>query len=475
MASMMIANQQETRQWAHEEFGHAQLGDARRTVRLVRIAAEAARHPGGRVLEVFRRPAERQGAYDFLANPHIRENDILDAMAVATAGRCEGQPFVFVVVDGTSLRLTDRKRAKDFGAVGTMTQGARGIKVIHSYAVSSEGVPLGIVDQQWWNRVAQKKRNDCRRRTVEEKETRYWLRTIESSNERSSGANTRLWFQVDREGDRYATLKALHHTGQWFTVRSTYGSRFVQQGRRKECLAEVLEKAQSRGTYRLSVPSRDNRAGRIAKLCIRTASMVLGMFERPTRERFQLPVNVIDVHEMGTPPHGEEPIHWRLLTNHSIDTDEDVTLVLYGYTQRWRIEDLNRTWKSGAFRVEDTQLRSTQRVIKWAMIMVAAAARIKRIKHLARTDPSQPASVEFTPHEITATLLMKRKYKKQTEVIPESMPTIGQFTTWLAELGGYTGKSSGGPPGSVTIKRGLDFILPIAAALAAIAEQQTMR
>src|SRR5690348_13902849 len=104
---MIIASRQETQEWAHEEFGHAQLGDARRTLRLVRMAAEAARCPGGTALDVFRSHADRQGAYDFLANPHIRESDILDAMATATASRCEEQPFVFVVVDGTSLCLTD--------------------------------------------------------------------------------------------------------------------------------------------------------------------------------------------------------------------------------------------------------------------------------------------------------------------------------------------------------------------------------
>ncbi|MBK9264884.1 MAG: IS4 family transposase [Polyangiaceae bacterium] len=310
---------------------------------------------------------------------------------------------------------------------------------------------------------------------VAEKETRHWLRTIEASNERLAASKTRLWFQIDREGDRYATLKSLHDTGQWFTARSTYGSRFVRNGRRKERLAEVLARTPPRGTYRLFVRSRDDRKGRMATLRIHTTSVVLDMFERATRERYLLPVNIVDVHEMGTIPDGEEPIHWRLMTNHSIDTDEDVALVLYGYTQRWRIEDLHKTWKSGACRVEDTQLRSTRRVIKWAMIMAATAARIERIKLLARTDPLQPASIEFGPHEIAATLLMKRKYKKQTETIPESMPTIGQFTIWLAELGGYMGKSSGGPPGSITIQRGLDFILPIAAALAAIEDERKMR
>lgn len=32
--------------------------------------------------------------YDFVANPHIRESDILGPMAIATASGCEGQPFV---------------------------------------------------------------------------------------------------------------------------------------------------------------------------------------------------------------------------------------------------------------------------------------------------------------------------------------------------------------------------------------------
>ena len=29
-------------------------------------------------------------------------------------------------------------------------------------------------------------------------------------------------------------------------------------------------------------------------------------------------------------------------------------------------------------------------------------------------------------------------------------------TRWIAELGGYTGKSSGGPPGATVLRRGLD-------------------
>jgi hypothetical protein len=61
---------------------------------------------------------------------------------------------VHVVIDGTSLRLTDSRRKKDFGAVGSTTNGARGLKVIHAYAVAADGTPVGILNQQWWARQA---------------------------------------------------------------------------------------------------------------------------------------------------------------------------------------------------------------------------------------------------------------------------------------------------------------------------------
>lgn len=49
-----------TREWADEEFGHADLRDARRTARLVRMAASLAEQPGGKVISVFRSNAERE-------------------------------------------------------------------------------------------------------------------------------------------------------------------------------------------------------------------------------------------------------------------------------------------------------------------------------------------------------------------------------------------------------------------------------
>jgi hypothetical protein len=76
------------------------------------------------------------------------------------------------------------------------------------------------------------------------------------------------------------------------------------------------------------------------------------------------------------------------------------------------------------------------------------------------------AAEELTCSEIEALVLLKSRRKKKNEQISEH-PTIAEATLWIAEMGGYTGKSSGGPPGSITIARGLER-LGIAAEIVAL-------
>jgi hypothetical protein len=430
---MRSEGQQATREWAYEEFGHAELGDTRRTDRIVRMVAALAEQPGGKVLDVFRSGAERQAAYDLLANPHVRQEAMLAATEAATVRRCASAPWVHVVVDGTSLRLPDWKRKKDFGAVGSTLNGARGLKVIHAYAVSADGTPIGVLNQQWWTRIAGKKRTDCQDRPLAEKETLHWVRSI----------------------------------GQATRALVLGGSRV---GRRRR-LRDVARKGKLRGTISLDIPERIRRKGRTARLRIRMATVTLDMVEAHSEQRLALPVSVVDVLEVGTTPRGEKPLHWRLLTNAAVASMRDVLAVVDGYTKRWRIEELHRVWKSGALRVEETQLRSASRVIKWAILAVVTAARIERLRVLARTRPDDSALGAFTEHELDALILMKRRHAKRTETIPDKTPTIAQAVRWLADLGGYAGHKSSGRPGAVTLRRGLQYITPVAAALEVLKAQ----
>lgn len=451
-------NRNEARDWARDDFGGAALGDARRTQRVVDMAAAAYANPAGRILQVFRTSAARQGAYDLLVNGACRPEALTEALGASTAERCGGEARVFVSVDGSSLSLIDHHKAKGFGAVGSSQQGASGLKVVTAYAIGDKGVPIGVLDQQWWARKRGRKRHDCHARSLQDKETKHWVRSLETSKSQleQHAPNCRVWFLMDRENDRRHCLQWLRDNDATYVVRSSYNRRLDQS--EPGYILDKLRALAPLHTYELKVTAGPGRTARVARMVVRTTRVRVRLRNKWTKTFEPLEVTVVETREEGTTPAKEQPIMWRLLTNHVVATAQDADDIIDAYATRWRIEEFHKTWKTGACNVEDCQLRSKNAVVKWATIMAAASARIQRLKLLSREQPDLPASAELTKYEIRALIILKRKHKKRTETISDHEPTLGQAVYWLAELGGYTGKSSGGPPGPITIQRGLDYI-----------------
>jgi hypothetical protein len=480
----------EIRSWAREEFGWSSLGDERRTARLVAMASGIAARPAGRVSEVFRSGADRQGAYDFLESPHVKADAVVAGVTGAGARRAAEYPFVFVPLDGTSINVTDLANAKGFGSVGSRERGALGLKAITALAVSPAGVPLGVAALEWWARGPRPTRSRLAR-TVDEKETKHWFAAVDTVTRSfaASAEKTRAWFQVDREGDSQRFLEKLADTGHLFTVRSQSDRRlyvpgavlrptpYTLENRRRRYLRSYLSRREPVTFELLEVPARGGAPSRLTCVSIRAASVTLWLRDKQRSDNRTLAVNAVWVRE-----HGGGPMHrsrsgqsksrqldWLLLTNHPVDTVEEVNQVVFGYTQRWRIEDFHRAWKRGGCNVEDTQLRARDHVIKWATILAAVAVRAERLKHLAREKPTAPATELLSELEIRALKLLKSQQKKKNEIIPDGVPDLETATRWIADLGGYTGKSSGGPPGTVTISRGLQDLRVAVQLLAALA------
>ena len=437
------------------------------------MAARAAESPSGKVSEVFAEGRERPGAYDLLESGLVDPVALAIALGEATARRAGNQAFTLVAVDGSSIALVDRGACKDFGSLGALSDGGRGLKVISALGISPEGVPLGLFSQVWWARTQARKqsskerRRRNRNRKVEEKETRYWLTAIEDACTHAQDTKARLWFQLDREGDNRNILLTLAESGHRFTVRGSWDRLIKATGNDKQYLRRRLEREAPGGQYMLEVSGGPHRTARSACLVVRWACVVLRLRDRRCKSERPLEVTAVWTHEEGTCPAGEKPLDWLLLTNATVHTFEKAQHVIWGYTQRWRIEEFHKTWKTGNCEVEQTQLRSQRAVCVWATLLAAVAIRIERLKLLSRTAPEQPASIELKPHEIRALILLKRQLRKRTEVIPDTMPTIGPATLWIAQLGGYMGKSSGAP-GSITMGRGLDRLWPAAHLLKAL-------
>ena len=476
--------------WARSEFGDLDLGDSRRGELVVRLASGVAKAPGGRVSQVFKEAKTQQAAFDFLERKV--ETSEFDSVAMAMVGavgsctvkRLRGRARVLIVLDGSSVHVVNRGGKKPLGRLGPNKNAGYGVKMINALAVDMTGATVGLVDQQYWLRphepertvargYIKKKSNRCR--PVGEKETRYWIGAIKSCEKRflEHAPNVQRIYVIDREGDNRDLLLALDATGQGFIVRSQWDRLLSEKlafGHRRY-LEHDVSWAPVLGMRLVDVRRGGERIVRKARVEVRACGVTLSMRAKHGRmAATPLRLQVVQALELGTPG-TQDPLHWRMLTNLSVRTLVDANGLLDAYGLRWRVEEFHKSLKTGACNAESTQLRSGPAAIRWITLLSSVAARIEQLKNLSRESPQLPATVAFTEHEVKALLFFKQKYKKRSETIPNEIPTLGQAVRWLADLGGFTGKSSGGPPGVTTIERGFERIRGAAEVFAALAEK----
>lgn len=445
----------DSRSWARNEFGQAELQDERRRTRLVRMATLLAQRPAGAVSDVFEHAADRQGAYDFLSNEAIRSEAILGAAARTSVGRCAGHEFAYVVVDGTTLTLRDPSRTKPLGRVGASNLWARGLKAIDAFAVTSDGVPAGIVDLQFWARPEHREtQSRFKRRRHRSTEMRFWSASVKRATSafEAHAPGVRPWFVMDREADEGALLRQMSASETRFTVRAAQNRVVECRGERRK-LFTVARAVKPIGTRHVHLVRTQRRTARIAKLELRVTKQTLLLpTYRGHDSREPLEIGVVEVREVGS---RRERLNWVLLTNAPITTRADVERVVDSYVARWRVEEFHRTWKSCGCDVERIQLRSAEGIRKWAILLAAVAARTERLRYLSRTQPDAPATLELSENEIIALILAKRRIKNSVEDVPDGIPTIRTATRWIGDLGGYAGHYKGYEPGSLTLSRGL--------------------
>lgn len=458
----------DAREWAQEQFGHAELGDLRRTRRLVRVAAEVVGRPSGIVSRACATSASREGAFRLLESPHVRAADVLEAVFEKTAEDCRGKGTVIVPVDATSLSLEDDGR-KGLGRIAHGRARSRGIHAVTALVLTNDGTPIGIGAQALYVRA-----KGAAQGSKPESEGRHGLDVLESLETRLAGTDARPWFQMDRAFDSNNVLALAAKLGSLITVRSRANRKLDTEA----CLWSTLARAPIRATKTVEVAAGTSpvekrrrvdgkicwtygppRKARVAKVVIRAAEVGLCWPLKDGKRPPLMSINAVLVREKGRSK--EDRIEWLLLTTHPIRTRADILEVVRAYTLRWRIEDFHRAWKDGLCRVEDTQLRSRDAIYKWSTILAAVATRAMRLTHLARETPDALASTEFSDYELEA-IIVQRKPKGFAKSDTPKM-TLAQAIRWIADTAGYTGPWKG-PPGVTIVGRGLYEIEIIARA-----------
>jgi hypothetical protein len=460
--------------WAEEEFGDADLGDERRTRRAVDLAAAMVGHPGGQVTSVLRTSASREAAFRMLRNPAVDHSELARSSHEATVARLTAGESFIVAVDQTGIAVTDEQSSKGFGRAGSNDkERVRGLQAMTALALRRDGTCLGLSGQSWWRR-SDRKSPDWKKdqRPLSHRESFLWHQVIDQTQQRleEAGQTGVAWYQLDRGGDSHHVLTKAQNEGLCLTVRAAYDRALVDDPR---TMKQVVSSSKVLGgVHHYLRPAAAKRAGHRAsrprKLSVRAARVRIRLTDYgPRRTVTAMTLWVVHVREKSPPRRGAR-LEWFLLTTRPVHSKECALEVARAYCLRWRVEEFHKTWKSGACNLETSQLRSPKTLKCWATLQAAVASRIERFKYVSRTSPDTSALEIASRTEIDAAILLTERCKWK---LGDSL-TAEQFVRLVADLGGYTGKSSGGPPGSIVIRRGFEQVETSVRTLQALAARK---
>ena len=326
---------------------------------------------------------------------------------------------------------------------------------------AATGFPLGLSALQLWtrapNRPTIKDRGGYNNLPIEEKESFKWLASAERSQHCLKTGGASLVTHIgDRESDLYEEWATVPDAFNHVLVRVRQDRRLLGQSR---SLYAYLQRQPWKGFTRITLEpdARQQRTVREVTLMIRYTPVNI---QRPEHlQDLDYPPSIqlyaIDAKELGTPT-GEEPIHWRLLTTHPVQSLEQALQILEWYKFRWKVERLFAQLKKTGLDLESTQLESGKAIQRLTVLALSVAVRILQMVE-GRDKPQWSAAVTFTDEQQQCLQRLaptvEGKTKKQQN--PYTMKSLAWATWIIARLGGWKGYQSQRPPGTATLTRGL--------------------
>jgi Transposase DNA-binding/Transposase Tn5 dimerisation domain len=453
-----------TELWASRIAGHATLADERLNTRLELLLSALAAQPSDSLPQACGSSGQAQAAYRFFANERIGPDDLLQPVADAASDICRGLPTILAVQDSSSLNFTTLRTTKGLGPLND-SPNARGLHMHTTLAVRPDGVALGILDQIYWARPetvtsAPQREERC----IEDKESYKWLLGIEAAEaawETLPGdQRPRLIHVMDREGDVHEVMQRVTHSPHYAIIRCAQ-NRSVAGPIDKAFAASEAAPLLATVTIDLPSPHSANASAprpRQVRLNLRKVELTLCPHPQKHPLRQPLTWTLIEACE-AEPAAGSEPLHWRLWTNLSIATLDDLLEALRFYMLRWRVEDFHLTLKSGC-QIEKLELEDAERLIKAAVLYSAVAIRIVALRDLARVEPNTSCAVILTADEWQPLWQRFSKKRLTAQTVP---PTLEQAVRWIGRLGGHLARKRDGMPGVRTLWRGFRDLTLLAA------------
>lgn len=456
------------------EFADADLKDLRRSRRLGKLAAALAKSPAASISAASGGWAETMAAFRLLHCEDFAPGALIAPHARATVERCAGQACVVVSQDTTEFDFTRMKATQGLGPLND--EHRRGFFMHSQYAVSEQGLPLGLLDAAIVLRDDATFRSTATRkqRPIEDKESQRWLDGYQKALALARELpDCEVVSISDREGDIFELYQAwgLADGGPraGWVIRANQDRALlgVVEGEPSKLFA-ALEAAAVLGGTEFEMRARKGtkkvkgstvatfRSARTVRQVVRAMKITPRPPHRKGSKLKEVAFWAILAEETD-PPAGEDPIRWLLLTSKEVTTLEEARRVLNLYLRRWDIEVFHRVLKTGC-RVERIQLKTGQAVINALMIYAVIAWRILYLTHLGRRCPDLPCGCVFEEAEWKSACAVVKRKKDAGE------PSLSEFIGIVGKLGGHLGRKSDGAPGPQSIWQGLTRVRDFACA-----------
>lgn len=451
-------------------FGKAQLGDARRTRRLVKSADLIMHHPGGTLPQKLTQWSDLMGLYRLLAAEQVTHQAVMHSHCQRTlqrAGEC-GE-VVLMLHDSTELDYTQVPALADqLGQIGN--GGGRGYVCHNTLAVTADRQVLGLAHQTLHRRRdVPRGETPMQRRQHPERESLLWpgaCAAMEAATKRAAPAAGCRWIDIaDRGADTFEFLQYLHEHGRRYVIRSARDRRLAGEDhvacdRIHQLLHAYTRDLPTLGEQTIAVPRQQKgkrRAKRDAReatvrIAAGPASIRLPHFVRGYADAASLDLWVVHVREVD-PPAGIEPLEWVLLSNVRAETIEQASERIEWYRCRPIIEELHKGMKTGCG-VESMQFEHADRLEPAIALLSVVSAVLLQLRQLARPPQAQTTPATSIVPRLIVQVLCGWRYKRGQDKTRRDDLSVYEFAMALASLGGHLNRKSDGFPGWLTLWRG---------------------
>ena len=443
----------ENDQWVEQNFITCQLGDKRRTNRLVKIATNMLAAPDQSLPQQNTEWSDVKAAYRFFSNDNSTFDRIAEPHWQQTRQTKGGR--YLLISDTTDVDHFFHWATTGLGMLGDGR--GRGIQ-LHNCLVydCNEQQIRGSAGALTYYRQHKPKHETRMQRLARVRESDVWGQLVDQVGEAPPGSQ---WIHVfDRGGDHFEAMCHVKLTGNEWVIRASQLQRnvFTEAGQKLK-LREAISEARLLGSYELELRSRPGVAARTAKLELSAVNVT---FPLPSQYSkwvkasgiTELKMNVVIVEEVDAPK-GVTPIHWVLLTSLSAETFDDAWQVVEDYENRWLVEEYHKVMKSGC-RLESHALRTAERLEPLIALISIIGVRLFQLKLVGRSQPKAKAASHVPASWLKCLKLARPK-------VAITGMTVYEFFRELAKLGGFLARKGDGEPGWQTVWRGFQKVQAI--------------